>query len=74
MLWQKSTGKDAQVAMKGKLMGLPVVACAFEFSFMAGSMGSVVGARFVQAVEAAVDANCGLVAFLPVVALVCKNL
>lgn len=63
-LAQKSTGeKDALVAMKGKLMGLPVVACAFEFSFMAGSMGSVVGARFVQAVEAAVDANCGLVCF-----------
>ncbi|MCO7249328.1 acetyl-CoA carboxylase, carboxyltransferase subunit beta [Pseudoalteromonas sp. Ps84H-4] len=63
-LAQKSTGeKDALVAIKGKLMGLPVVACAFEFSFMAGSMGSVVGARFVQAVEAAVDANCGLVCF-----------
>ena len=63
-LAQKSTGeRDALVAMKGKLMGLPVVACAFEFSFMAGSMGSVVGARFVQAVEAAVDANCGLVCF-----------
>ncbi len=63
-LAQKSTGeKDVLVAMKGKLMGLPVVACAFEFSFMAGSMGSVVGARFVQAVEAAVDANCGLVCF-----------
>ena len=63
-LAQKSTGeRDALVAMKGKLMGLPVVACAFEFSFMAGAMGSVVGARFVQAVEAAVDANCGLVCF-----------
>lgn len=63
-LAQKSTGeKDALVAMKGKLMGLPVVACAFEFSFMAGSMGSVVGARFVRAVESAIDANCGLVCF-----------
>ncbi len=63
-LAQKSTGeKDALVAIKGKLMGLPVVACAFEFSFMAGSMGSVVGARFVQAVETAIDANCGLVCF-----------
>ncbi|GAB3532874.1 acetyl-CoA carboxylase, carboxyltransferase subunit beta [Photobacterium alginatilyticum] len=61
---QKSTGeKDALVAMKGKLLGLPVVACAFEFSFMAGSMGSVVGARFVRAVEVAIDANCGLVCF-----------
>jgi acetyl-CoA carboxylase carboxyl transferase subunit beta len=63
-LAQKSTGeKDALVAIKGKLMGLPVVACAFEFSFMADSMGSVVGARFVQAVETAIDANCGLVCF-----------
>ncbi|MGR5147329.1 acetyl-CoA carboxylase, carboxyltransferase subunit beta [Photobacterium alginatilyticum] len=63
-LAQKSTGeKDALIAMKGKLLGLPVVACAFEFSFMAGSMGSVVGARFVHAVDAAIDANCGLVCF-----------
>lgn len=63
-LAQKSTGeRDALVVMKGKLMGLPVVACAFEFSFMAGSMGSVVGARFVRAVEVAIDANCGLVCF-----------
>lgn len=61
---QKSTGeKDAFVVMKGKLMGLPIIACAFEFSFMAGSMGSVVGARFVRAVEAAIDAHCGLVCF-----------
>ncbi|MEZ9036437.1 acetyl-CoA carboxylase, carboxyltransferase subunit beta [Vibrio cyclitrophicus] len=61
---QKSTReKDALVVMEGKLLGLPVVACAFEFSFMAGSMGSVVGARFVCAVEAAIDANCGLVCF-----------
>ncbi|HHI5410089.1 TPA: acetyl-CoA carboxylase, carboxyltransferase subunit beta [Vibrio metoecus] len=61
---QKSTGeKDALVVIKGKVMGLPVVACAFEFSFMAGSMGSVVGARFVRAVDAAIDANCGLVCF-----------
>ncbi|WP_432453367.1 MULTISPECIES: acetyl-CoA carboxylase, carboxyltransferase subunit beta [unclassified Agarivorans] len=63
-LAQKSTGeKDALVVMKGKLMGIPVVTCAFEFSFMAGSMGSVVGARFVQAVDAAIDANCGFVCF-----------
>ncbi|WP_254230391.1 acetyl-CoA carboxylase, carboxyltransferase subunit beta [Vibrio coralliilyticus] len=61
---QKATGEtDALVVMKGKLFGMPVVACAFEFSFMAGSMGSVVGARFVKAVEAAIEANCGLVCF-----------
>ncbi|EJP3281718.1 acetyl-CoA carboxylase carboxyltransferase subunit beta [Vibrio parahaemolyticus] len=63
-LAQKSTGeKDALVVMKGELLGLPIVACAFEFSFMAGSMGSVVGARFVDAVDAAIVANCGLVCF-----------
>ncbi|EIU6819017.1 acetyl-CoA carboxylase carboxyltransferase subunit beta [Vibrio parahaemolyticus] len=63
-LSQKSTGeKDALVVMKGELLGLPIVACAFEFSFMAGSMGAVVGARFVDAVDAAIEANCGLVCF-----------
>ncbi|USD33283.1 MULTISPECIES: acetyl-CoA carboxylase, carboxyltransferase subunit beta [Vibrio] len=61
---QKSSGeKDALVVMKGELLGLPIVACAFEFSFMGGSMGSVVGARFVRAVEAAIENNCGLVCF-----------
>lgn len=63
-LAQKNSGeKDALVAMKGKLMGLPIVVCAFEFSFMAGSMGSVVGARFVRAVDTAIDNQCGLVCF-----------
>ncbi|MCG6214901.1 acetyl-CoA carboxylase, carboxyltransferase subunit beta [Vibrio furnissii] len=61
---QKSSGeKDALIVMKGELMTIPVVACAFEFSFMGGSMGSVVGARFVRAVEEAIEANCGLVCF-----------
>lgn len=61
---QKASGeKDALVVMKGELLGLPVVACAFEFSFMGGSMGSVVGARFVKAVEAAMENECGLVCF-----------
>ena len=47
---QKTTNeKDALVVIKGKLKGLPVVCAAFEFSFMGGSMGSVVGARFVKA-------------------------
>ncbi len=63
-LAQKNTGeKDASVAMKGELLGLPIVACAFEFSFMAGSMGSVVGARFVDAVDTAIEDNCALVCF-----------
>ncbi|WP_029789389.1 MULTISPECIES: acetyl-CoA carboxylase, carboxyltransferase subunit beta [Vibrio] len=63
-LAQKNTGeKDALVAMKGELLGLPIVTCAFEFSFMAGSMGSVVGARFVDAVDTAIEDNCALVCF-----------
>ncbi len=58
---QKNSGeKDALVAMKGELLGMPIVACAFEFSFMGGSMGSVVGARFVKAVEVALEENTGL--------------
>ncbi len=61
---QKETNeKDALVVMKGTLYGMPVVAAAFEFSFMAGSMGSVVGARFVHAVEQALQDNCPLVCF-----------
>ena len=47
---QKSTGEnDALIAMTGKLKGLPVVVSAFEFSFMGGSMGSVVGEKFARA-------------------------
>ncbi|MCP3697872.1 MAG: acetyl-CoA carboxylase, carboxyltransferase subunit beta [Aliivibrio sp.] len=61
---QKSSNEtDALVVMKGTLLELPVVACAFEFSFMGGSMGSVVGARFVKAVDAAIENNCPLVCF-----------
>ncbi|WP_330959014.1 acetyl-CoA carboxylase, carboxyltransferase subunit beta [Photobacterium sp. 53610] len=61
---QKTSGeKDALVAMKGTLLQQPVVACAFEFSFMGGSMGSVVGAKFVRAVDEAIASNCGLVCF-----------
>ncbi|MGC9401667.1 acetyl-CoA carboxylase, carboxyltransferase subunit beta [Vibrio genomosp. F10] len=61
---QKNSGeKDALIVMQGELLGMPLVACAFEFSFMGGSMGSVVGARFVRAVDAAIENNCGLVCF-----------
>ncbi len=49
---QKATGeKDALVVLAGRLLGNPVVACAFEFEFLGGSMGSVVGERFRRAVE-----------------------
>jgi acetyl-CoA carboxylase carboxyl transferase subunit beta len=61
---QKASGeKDALIVMKGELLSMPLVACAFEFSFMGGSMGSVVGARFVKAVDAAIEGKCGLVCF-----------
>lgn len=61
---QKNTDeKDALVVLKGQLKGLPVVAASFEFAFMGGSMGAVVGDRFVRAVEAAIDAQCPLVCF-----------
>ncbi|HLU62086.1 MAG TPA: acetyl-CoA carboxylase, carboxyltransferase subunit beta [Gammaproteobacteria bacterium] len=61
---QKATGeKDALIAMKGRLKEMPVVACAFEFRFMGGSMGSVVGERFVRAANAALEMRCPLVCF-----------
>ena len=61
---QKQTGeKDALVAMKGHLNGLPVVVVAFEFNFMGGSMGSVVGAKFVRAVNVCLEHNIPLVCF-----------
>ena len=61
---QKSTGqKDALVAMQGAVHEVPVVACAFEFQFMGGSMGSVVGERFVRAVDTAIETQSPLVCF-----------
>jgi acetyl-CoA carboxylase carboxyl transferase subunit beta len=61
---QKATGeKDALVAMRGQLKGADVVACAFEFAFMGGSMGSVVGERFVRGVNTAIEFNAPLVCF-----------
>ena len=53
---QKTTGeKDALVAMKGTLKGMPVVASAFEFAFHGGSMGYVVGERFTRAAQVALE-------------------
>lgn len=61
---QKSTGeKDALIVMSGALHGQPIVACAFEFQFMAGSMGSAVGERFVRAVEHCLEHRKPLVCF-----------
>ena len=49
----KSTGEDdALVVMRGTLKGMPIVVAAFEFEFMGGSMGSVLGERFVRGVQA----------------------
>ncbi|MDG2914945.1 acetyl-CoA carboxylase, carboxyltransferase subunit beta [Bisgaard Taxon 10/6] len=61
---QKDTGeKDALVAMSGTLYGMPIVAAASNFAFMGGSMGSVVGAKFVRAAEKAMENNCPFVCF-----------
>lgn len=62
---QRVTGEtDALVVMQGTLHGTPVVVASFEFAFMGGSMGSVVGERFVRAVEAAIDQKAPFVCFL----------
>ncbi len=61
---QKKTGeKDALVAAAGTLLGRPVVACVFEFAFMGGSMGSVVGERFSRAARHAADNGMPLISF-----------
>jgi acetyl-CoA carboxylase carboxyl transferase subunit beta len=61
---QKNTGeKDALIAMAGTLEGMSVVACAFEFQFLGGSMGSVVGERFRRAVDQAIAQRSPLVCF-----------
>ena len=53
---EKSTGEtDALVVLQGTVKGVPLIAAAFEFNFMGGSMGSVVGERFARAVEACSD-------------------
>lgn len=61
---QKATGeKDAIVTVTGSLFGRPVVACAFEFGFMGGSMGSVVGERFARAAQQAEENSMPLISF-----------
>ena len=61
---QKDTGeKDALIAFYGTLYNMPIVAAASNFSFMGGSMGSVVGAKFVKAAEKAIEENCPFVCF-----------
>ena len=61
---QKSTGeRDALIAMEGKLKGHDLVASAFDFAYMGGSMGSVVGERFTLAAERALELRCPFVNF-----------
>jgi acetyl-CoA carboxylase carboxyl transferase subunit beta len=61
---QKKTGeKDALIAMTGMLKGVPVVVCAFEFGFMGGSMGSVVGEKFSRAATYSCENRIPLINF-----------
>ncbi|MGC9385578.1 MAG: acetyl-CoA carboxylase, carboxyltransferase subunit beta [Hydrogenovibrio sp.] len=61
---QKATDeKDSFITMVGEIQGLEVVSGAFEFKFMGGSMGSVMGEKFVRAVNEAIERRCPLIVF-----------
>jgi acetyl-CoA carboxylase carboxyl transferase subunit beta len=61
---QRDSGeKDALIVIRGTVKSVPLVACAFDFSFMGGSMGSVVGEKFVRAANICIDKNIPLVCF-----------
>ncbi len=61
---QKNTGeKDALIVMKGTVHSVPVVVAAFDFRFMGGSMGSVVGERFVRGVNRAIKDKSPFICF-----------
>jgi acetyl-CoA carboxylase carboxyl transferase subunit beta len=61
---QRDTGEtDALVVMQGSVMNVPMVAAAFEFGFLGGSMGSVVGERFVRAVQVCCDESLPFICF-----------
>ncbi len=61
---QKETKEsDALIVMQGLLKGQPIVAAAFEFSFMGGSMGSVVGERFVRGVNRSLEIQAPFIVF-----------
>ncbi len=61
---QKQTKElDALIVVRGQLEGKPIVVCAFEFAFIGGSMGAVVGEKFVQAVNNAIAVRAPLVCF-----------
>ena len=61
---QKGTGeKDALVVVKGQVKGIRVVVAVFEFGFIGGSMGAVVGEKFTQAVNTCIAENLPLICF-----------
>lgn len=61
---QKQTGeKDALTVIKGKLFNEPLVVAAFNFNFIGGSMGAVVGERFVRGIEVAINDRIPFVCF-----------
>ena len=60
---KKTKEKDALIVKKGFLKGIPVIVAAFEFNFMGGSMGSVVGEKFVRAADAAIENKHPLICF-----------
>lgn len=61
---QSDTGeKEALVAVRGKLHGMPVVTTAFEYGFIGGSMGAAVGERFVRAANVAMEQRSPLICF-----------
>ncbi|MDH5710117.1 MAG: acetyl-CoA carboxylase, carboxyltransferase subunit beta [Gammaproteobacteria bacterium] len=61
---QKNTGeKDALITIKGKVKGVDVVTAAFDFRFMGGSMGSVVGEKFLRAATVALEQKIPLICF-----------
>ncbi len=61
---QKKTGeKEALIVIKGTVLGMPLVSAAFDFGFIGGSMSSGVGERFVQGVNACLEANIPFVCF-----------
>lgn len=60
---KKSGEQEAAVVLKGRLLGLPTVACAFDFDFIGGSMGSALGERFVQGVNECLKSHSAFVCF-----------
>ena len=60
---KSSNESEALIAMKGYLKKMPVAACAFEFRYMGGSMGSVVGQKFVDTVNYALENQLPMVCF-----------